>query len=336
MASMNDDQGGYVVGIILVVLGCISLLALFVLLHYNYYKHFHNYRKLHILRDVCLLGLGVALIVMGSLLINRTLIMNTVNNYNIDLQGHFDISVLNNVKVYQIDKNLTLPPSLNLRSRMPPVLFQGILGSCGAHATSNCLRFHQPNKNKYQPSRLFIHYNARIIDGGTAQVDRGTSSAALMQALMQYNACDEWTWPYNTFNFSTKPSAKAFQQAKTKKPVKCGWIWNTHDDNLLLQLKQLLFQNNPIVFSTIIFKSFTKLDKKYKIPLFTGHVPMPSKNEPIIGGHYMLLCGYDDTKQHFIVQNSLSTLVGDYGYFYFPYEYIKLHSHEFFTFEYGE
>jgi hypothetical protein len=52
MPSMNDDQGGYVIGIILVVLGCISLLALFLLLHYNYYKHFHNYRKLHILRDV--------------------------------------------------------------------------------------------------------------------------------------------------------------------------------------------------------------------------------------------------------------------------------------------
>ena len=79
-----------------------------------------------------------------------------------------------------------------------------------------------------------------------------------------------------------------------------------------------------------------KFDTKNKIPLFTGHVPMPSKNEPIIGGHYMLLCGYDDTKQHFIVQNSLSTLVGDSGYFYFPYKYIKLHTHEFFTFKYAE
>ena len=337
MASFNDDQGGYVIGVILVILGSLCLVALFVLLYINMYNVFDNYRTLHFIRDILILGLGVALIVMGSLLIHRTVIMNIVKNYSIDVNNYkFDPSVLQNVKVYEIDKTLNLPPSVNLRSRMPPVLFQGILKSCGANATSNCLRFHQTDKNKYQPSRLFIHYNARIIQGGDGKVDTGTSSAGLMQALMQYNACDEWTWPYDTFNFSTKPSAKAYEQAKSKKPVVCGWIWNTKDDNLLVALKQHLFKNKPVVFSVDIFNSFVKLNKKYKIPLFTGNVPMPSQKDSLIGGHMMLMCGYDDTKQHFIVQNSLSTMVGDSGYFYFPYDYIKQHGYEFFTFEYKE
>ena len=182
MASFNDDQGGYMFGVILVVIGCISLLVFFFMLNFNFYKHFHNYRKIHIVRDLFLFGLGVALIVMGSLLINRTLIMNYVNNYNLNLQNHFDTNVLKNVNVYEIDNNMILPASVNLRSWMPKVLFQGILKSCGANAVSNCLRFHQTNKNTYQPSRLFIHYNARIIDGGNGKVDDATSSAGLMQA----------------------------------------------------------------------------------------------------------------------------------------------------------
>ena len=263
MASINDDQGGYVIGIILVVLGGACMLLLYIFLFSNFYERFGKYRTIHLVRDVLLFGLGVALIVMGSLLINRTVIMNIAKNYNTNLQGKFDTKVLSNVKVYEIDRSMKLPVSVNLRSRMPPVLFQGILKSCGANATSNCLRFHQTDRKKYQPSRLFIHYNARIIDGDDGRVDEGTSSAGLMQALMQYNACDEWTWPYDTFNFSTKPSAKAFEQAKTKKAVVCGWIWNTKDDDLLVALKQHIFKNKPVVFSVDFFDSFVKLNKNY-------------------------------------------------------------------------
>ena len=136
------------------------------------------------------------------------------------------------------------------------------------------------------------------------------------------------------FNFSTEPSVKALKPAKSKKPVVCGWIWNTKNDILLVALKQHFFKNKPVVFSADIFNSFVKLNKKYKIPLLTGNVPMPSPKDTLISGHCM--CGYDDTKQHFIVQNLLSTLVGDFGYFYFPYKYIKQHGYKFFTFEYGE
>jgi C1A family cysteine protease len=336
MTSFNDDQGGYVIGIILLVSGSICLFVLFLLLYFNFYKRFNKYQTLHGLRDIVMFGLGVALVVMGSLLINRSIIMNIVNNYNIQLEAKFDTTLLQNVKIYEIDKNMKLPVSVNLRSKMPPVLFQGILKSCGANATSNCLRFHQTGKKKYQPSRLFIHYNARIYDGGNGKVDEGTSVAGLMQALMEYNACDEWIWPYDTFNFSIEPWKKAYEQAKTKKPVKCGYIYNTHDENLLIALKQHLCINKPVVFSVKFFDSFVKFNKHYKMPLFTGKVPMPTEKDKSMSGHYMLLCGYDDTKEHFIVQNSLSALVGDYGYFYFKYEYIKRYSIEFFTVEYAE
>ena len=170
MASFNDDQGGYVIGVILVVIGSLCLLALFVLLYFNIYNVFDNDRTLHFICDILLLGLGVALIVMGLLLIHFTVIMNILKNYSINVNNYkFDDNALKNVKVYKINKNMSI-----------------------------CLRFHQTDKNKYQPSRLFIHYYARIIRGGYRKVYEGTSSAGLMQALMQYNVCNVWTWPYNT------------------------------------------------------------------------------------------------------------------------------------------
>ena len=48
---------------------------------------------------------------------------------------------------------------------------------------------------------------------------------------------------------------------------------------------------------------------------------MPS-NEDCLGGHAVMVCGYDDTAQHWIVRNSWGSHWGDNGYFYLPYPYL--------------
>ena len=117
MASFNDDQGGYVISVILIIIGSLCLLALFVLLYFNIYNVFDNDRTLHFICDILLLGLGVALIVMGLLLIHFTVIMNILKNYSINVNNYkFDDNALKNVKVYKINKNMNLPASVNLRS----------------------------------------------------------------------------------------------------------------------------------------------------------------------------------------------------------------------------
>ena len=37
-----------------------------------------------------------------------------------------------------------------------------------------------------------------------------------MQSIIRYNACDENTIPYNTFNYSKKPLNEAYIKAKKK------------------------------------------------------------------------------------------------------------------------
>jgi hypothetical protein len=55
----------------------------------------------------------------------------------------------------------------------------------------------------------------------------------------------------------------------------------------------------------------------------TGVVPMPNfKTENCLGGHAVLVVGYSDKEQHWIVRNSWGSTWGDKGYFYLPYIYL--------------
>jgi C1A family cysteine protease len=49
---------------------------------------------------------------------------------------------------------------------------------------------------------------------------------------------------------------------------------------------------------------------------------MPAPKEKVVGGHCMLVVGYDNTKRVFIVRNSWNTTWGMKGYCTMPYEYL--------------
>ena len=48
---------------------------------------------------------------------------------------------------------------------------------------------------------------------------------------------------------------------------------------------------------------------------------MPAKTESVLGGHAVLIAGYDDATQRFLVRNSWGTNWGMTGYFTIPYAY---------------
>jgi C1A family cysteine protease len=48
-----------------------------------------------------------------------------------------------------------------------------------------------------------------------------------------------------------------------------------------------------------------------------------TKRERLLGGHAVLLVGYDKTKKVFIVRNSWGDTWGDKGYFYMPFDVVK-------------
>src|SRR3954471_21957314 len=61
-----------------------------------------------------------------------------------------------------------LPTKVDLRKKCPPVYDQGQLGSCTANAIAGAVEFDQMKERLPQifvPSRLFIYYNERVIEG---------------------------------------------------------------------------------------------------------------------------------------------------------------------------
>lgn len=85
----------------------------------------------------------------------------------------------------------------------------------------------------------------------------------------------------------------------------------------LPQMKSCLASGFPIVVGFTVYESFESDEVAQ-----TGIVPMPSQNEQVLGGHAVLVVGYRENDQKFIVRNSWSESWGDKGYFYMDYKYL--------------
>ena len=80
----------------------------------------------------------------------------------------------------------SLPRRVSLRTQMPAVYDQGQLGSCTANSIGAILEFNelkQAESDATTPSRLFIYYNERVIEGSVgqdsgAQIRDGVKSVA--------------------------------------------------------------------------------------------------------------------------------------------------------------
>ena len=70
---------------------------------------------------------------------------------------------------------VALPPKVDLRPGCPPVYDQGQMGSCTANAIAGAIEFEQIKQKvkEFTPSRLFIYYNERVMEGTAPSVDSG-------------------------------------------------------------------------------------------------------------------------------------------------------------------
>src|ERR1700727_320712 len=107
------------------------------------------------------------------------------------------------------------PPSIDLSKQCPPVYDQGQLGSCTANAIAGAIEFDQikANLTEFTPSRLFIYYNERSMEG-TINSDAGAQIRDGIKSVATLGAPPETDWPYNIAKFTQKPPAKAYSDAK--------------------------------------------------------------------------------------------------------------------------
>lgn len=208
----------------------------------------------------------------------------------------------------------TLPSSVDLRATCPPVFDQGQLGSCTGNAIAGVMSFakhKQTGGDFFIPSRLFIYYNERLMEG-TVSSDAGAMIRDGIKSVVNQGVCKEKTWPYNIAKFRRKPTKFAYKQAMKEQAVSYSRVPRTLND-----MKTCLANGNPFVFGFAVYQSFETQEVAN-----TGIVPMPGTNESMLGGHAVMCVGYDDATQRFIVRNSWGTDWGQAGYFTIPYAYL--------------
>ena len=212
-------------------------------------------------------------------------------------------------------KDVVLPPSVDLRPQMPPVYDQGDLGSCTANATAGDFEFllMKEGKTAYVPSRLFIYYNERAMEG-SVDTDAGADIRDGFKVLNQQGAPDETLWPYDVSKFTVKPPQTVYDNGLLNTLVNYESVDNTNQQ----LMKAALAAGYAVAGGFTVYESFENQSVAQ-----TGVVPMPAPNESVLGGHAILVVGYDDAKQCYIVRNSWGSGWGDQGYFYAPYAYFS-------------
>lgn len=203
----------------------------------------------------------------------------------------------------------TLPSSFSLEKKIPFIYNQGYnTDTCVANVIALCIAY---LNNKYKPSRLFIYYNARVIAGYDVKKDTGLTIKDACKSVELYPPCHESDWDYSIKNITVRPPENAYLKPLLLANFKYFAIARNIE-----HIKACIHGGNPILFAFMLYSTFYDA-------VITGRVEMPDLiNDRLIGGHCVLIVGYDDKTQRITCANSWGTLWGKRGFFTLPYAYI--------------
>jgi C1A family cysteine protease len=205
------------------------------------------------------------------------------------------------------------PTLVDLRPLCTAIEDQGNLGSCTGQAIAGAIELLvKRNIKAIDVSRLFIYYYERLLLG-TINRDSGAYIRDGIKACYTYGAPTEKLWPYIISKFKIKPSTAAIRDAATRKITS---YQRAADFNACIDA---LATGYPVTIGFNVYSSFTS-----SAVARTGMMPYPNtRTERLLGGHAVLLVGYNKSKNMFIVRNSWGKYWGQGGYFYMPFQVIQ-------------
>lgn len=212
-----------------------------------------------------------------------------------------------------IAPTVSLPDQVDLRNLCSKVEDQGSLSSCTGNAVAGAIELLQ-NKTGQEfndVSRLFIYYNARWFDG-IQYFDRGASIRNAIKSAFEFGYAWETVWPYRYDIVNDKPSDDAFKDASDRKISVYASI------HTLNEMLTCLADGYPFVTGVTIYTDFESKEAS-----LSGDIFMPRRKEKCLGGHAILIVGYNKKDKRFIFRNSWGTSWGQYGYGTLPFEYME-------------
>jgi C1A family cysteine protease len=205
------------------------------------------------------------------------------------------------------------PNIVDLRNYCSLIENQGNLGSCTGQAIAGAIELlNKRNGKQTDISRLFIYYYERLLEG-TVNFDNGAYIRDGIKVCYTYGASLERYWPYDISKYKLEPILEAKNDARNRKVTRYERV---ADFNGCIDA---LTNGYPVIIGFYVYSSFMSTTVAR-----TGIMSYPNtRREKLLGGHAVLLVGYDKTKKVFIARNSWGTSWGDSGYFYIPFNVIN-------------
>ncbi len=213
-----------------------------------------------------------------------------------------------------------LPGSVDLRVGCAPVNDQGTWGACTCFAVGDGAFNYELNA-LYEPlgwnlddafnrvSPKFLYVESGKLQGFPPGGDYGRYTDQVAADLVTHGVATEQNASYNlVYDDDWSPAALADAQLLT---TSASYNLPCNDAAGLQTVKMVLaHQQRPVFFSTQVDWEFLNY-----MPGEIWHYQGPS-----YGGHAMLIVGYDDARQAFLVRNSWSAAWGDGGYLWVGYD----------------
>lgn len=203
-----------------------------------------------------------------------------------------------------------LPVSVDLRPGMPAVYDQGALGSCVAQALSAGVEYLQRRLEVLdvieRPSALALYYEARVMIGHPLS-DSGAILADGIAVLRAVGWAPEELWPYDVARYDVTPPYVVTVAGRSRRLVSAEPL--AHD---LDTLRWELACGHPVCAGIRVYEPFDQVGED-------GAIPLPGGGYR--GGHAVMLAGYDDAREAFLLRNSWGPWWGADGYGWLPYAY---------------
>lgn len=224
---------------------------------------------------------------------------------------------------YSPHPSVKIKETVDLRKFFPPVRNQYKLGACTSFAVASMYEA-MMNRSGILDSNVmspaFLYYYSNVMKGRPAG---GSNYFEQLEVLEKNGICFERLYEYDQQDPTLSPSEDAVADAQSHKVLKAKQISiaNGNDKKSVLQENHRMFasalsEGFPIGISLKIY------DNLGKEGAFVSH-PKDNPDAKEEGWHAMVLVGYSDEKDLYIVRNSWGPEIGDNGYLYIPSAYVE-------------
>lgn len=236
--------------------------------------------------------------------------------YNITATAR-DAAGNQSAKTVSVTLNTTVvqpPSSSGVRLTMPPVGTQGSEGSCVAFAVGYAARsaeqYYRTGSTSYSNavnvfSPEFLYNQVKF----SSDCNSGTAMQSALDFIKLNGVCTFQSMPYSSSNgCSLLPTTTQLQEAQNYKITSYAKMYTADR----AAIKSMVSQKHPVIINILADNAFISAKAGFVWKAYSGSGSLP---------HAVVICGYDDAKNAYLIMNSWGTAWCDAGYGWIDYDF---------------